>query len=406
MAGSGQEHGADRGISEPGGEIHPDWLRARQVAPWSVQVRGGARRGGRRSKYLLLSGQRITIAETSYTSDVYIRLPASAWRNMSSDRESFGLSQEELDAFNRDGYIGPFDLYGEAEMESSLRALRPKLLRTKNAVYHSERSASGVTNLSSYDRHLDIDFLARHITRPEIVDRVASILGPDVLCWRSEFFPKYPGDEGTDWHQADNFSNVAGSKHPQIVWPEDAQFGGTITVWAAFTEATRENGCLQFIPGSHKTMNYDEAKIMTYDSSRINNVTKNGIRRGFFGYDYRQLQKDPDWTPDESGAVSQVMRQGQFVIFWSTLMHASHPHSGATDKMRLGFAARYLPTSVRVYPFSEALEEFGGSASLERFGCVLVSGRDEFQHNRFVDATVDGFKYPARIATKVGVDVD
>jgi non-heme Fe2+,alpha-ketoglutarate-dependent halogenase len=308
----------------------------------------------------------------------------------------FPLSKEELDSFHRDGYVGPFDLYPVEEMQAHLKLLRPKLLNTKNAIYKQDKAISGVTNLANYDRHLDIDFLARHISRPEIVDRVACILGPDVLCWRTEFFPKYPGDEGTDWHQADNFSNVAGSKHPQIIWPEDAQFGGTITVWAAYTEATVENGCLQFIPGTHRTMNYDESKAMVYDADAINKVEKGGVRRGFFGYDYRQLQKDPHWSPDESKARSMVMRQGQFIIFWSTLMHASHPHSGVSKEMRLGFSARYLPTSVRVYPYSDTLEEFGGRASLDKFGCVLVSGEDRFQHNRFVNQTCNGFKFPVR----------
>ncbi|WP_236183840.1 chlorinating enzyme [Pseudomonas protegens] len=308
----------------------------------------------------------------------------------------FSLSQSELEKFHRDGYIGPFDLYQKDEMERSLQALRPKLLNTKKAIYSQDKAVSGITNLSNYDRHLDVDFLAAHITCPEIVDRVSSILGRDTLCWRSEFFPKYPGDEGTDWHQADNFSNVAGSKHPQIVWPEDAQFGGTITVWAAFTEATIENGCLQFIPGTHRTMNYDESKTMDYQSDAINKMEKDGVRRGFFGYDYRQLQKDPNWKPDESQAKSMVMRQGQFIIFWSTLMHASHPHNGLTDQMRLGFAARYLPTSVQVYPYSNTLEEFGGQASLDKFGCVLVSGDNRFPHNRFVDRTCNGFQFPRR----------
>jgi non-haem Fe2+, alpha-ketoglutarate-dependent halogenase len=326
------------------------------------------------------------------------RLPSYNGRAFmqSTVNRTYSLTEDELSQFNRDGFIGPFNLYEPAEMESNLCALRPKLLNTKNAIYANRAAASGTTNLGSYDRHIDIDFLAEHITKPQIVDRVASILGPDTLCWRTEFFPKYPGDEGTDWHQADNFSNVAGSKYPQIVWPEDAEFGGTITVWTAFTDARVDNGCLQFIPGSHRSMNYDESKVMAYDSATINNVTKSGVKRGFFGYDYRQLQKDPYWTPDESKAVSQVMRQGQFVIFWSTLMHASHPHSGLRGEMRLGFAARYLPTSVRVYPFSEGLEEFGGKASLERFGNVLVSGANEYRHNRFIESTVNGFRFPVR----------
>ena len=313
---------------------------------------------------------------------------------MEQQTGKFALTQDELDRFHRDGYIGPFDLYEPDEMAKNLRALRPRLMDMSNAIYGQKSTASGNTNLANYDRHLDIDFLAEHITRPEIANRVSSVLGRDTLCWRTEFFPKYPGDEGTDWHQADNFSNVAGSKHPQIVWPEDAEFGGTITVWTAFTEASVANGCLQFIPGSHRTMNYDESKTMVYDAASINNVTKGEVKRGFFGYDYRQLQKDPEWSPDESKAVSQVMKQGQFVLFWSTLMHASHPHSGLTNQMRLGFAARYLPTSVKVYPYSDALEEFGGSASLDRFGNVLVSGRDEYHHNRFADRTVNGYRFP------------
>lgn len=305
-------------------------------------------------------------------------------------KTGFALSEQEIEQFHQDGYIGPFDLYEPEEMERNLRALRPKLLNTRKAIYAQDKAVSGVTNLANYDRHIDVDFLADHITRPEIVDRLSSLLGPDVLCWRTEFFPKYPGDEGTDWHQADNFSNVAGSKHPQIVWPEDAEFGGTITVWSAFTDASIEMGCLQFIPGSHKTMNYDESKVMDYDADSIGKLEKDGVRRGFFGYDYRQLQKDPNWRPDESKARSMAMRQGQFIIFWSTLMHASHPHAGHTDNMRLGYAARYLPTQVKVYPYSNSLQEFGGEASLDKFGCVLVSGKDTFQHNRFVDKTVNG----------------
>jgi non-heme Fe2+,alpha-ketoglutarate-dependent halogenase len=310
-----------------------------------------------------------------------------------SQTASFSLTTEELDQFHRDGYIGPFDLYDPDEMERDLQALRPKLLNTKKAIYGRGKAVSGITN---YDRHLDVEFLARHITRPEIADRVSSILGPDVLCWRTEFFPKYPGDEGTDWHQADNFSSVDGYKRPQIVWPEDADFGGTLTAWTAFTDATLETACLQFVPGSHKTMNYDESKVMTYDEDAINQREKGGKKRGFFGYDFSQLRKDPNWTPDESKAVPQVMRQGQFILFWSTLMHASLPHAGRTDKMRLGFGARYLPTSVRVYPYSETLKEFGGEISLEKFGNVLVAGQNRYDHNRFVERTVDGYRFVVR----------
>lgn len=305
----------------------------------------------------------------------------------------FGFGENELKRFHEDGFAGPFTLYEPHEMELIMRKLRPQLLDTRKAIYQTEGAASGVTNLANYDRHFDVPFLAEHICRPEIVDRLSSILGADILCWRSEFFPKYPGDEGTDWHQAGTFANVDEEKKAQIEWPEGTNGRGTITVWTAFTESTIENGCMQVIPGTHRTIYYDEGKKMEYDAGRINQVDKNGVRRGFFGYDYRQLQVDPHWRPDETKAVSMVMRPGQFIMFWSTLLHASHPHSGNTKKMRLGFAARYLPTYCKVYPHRQSLDEFGGKANLDQYGVVLVSGDNLEPKNRVATSTAHGVPF-------------
>ena len=310
-------------------------------------------------------------------------------------KQDFSLSPDQLAGFRANGFFGPFQVYEIEEMKAAWRRERLQLLDRSKAVYQDEAAQSGNTNISNYDRHLDSSFLADHISRPQIVDRVASVLGPDLLCWRTEFFPKYPGDEGTDWHQADTFANASGK--PQILWPDEVkEFGGTITVWTAFTEANEENGCLQFIPGTHQQMNYDETKKMHYEPDRINQADKDGIRRGFFGYDYRELQMDPDFKPDESKAVSMVMRPGQAILFWSTLMHASVPHSGRTDEMRLGFAARYVPTSVRVYPDTTEIEEYGGRVSLERYGAVLVRGEDGFGFNKLATETTRGHAFTRR----------
>ncbi len=154
---------------------------------------------------------------------------------MTTQTSPYSLSDSELQHFQANGFVGPFTLYDREEMKQIWRRKRIELMDRSAAVYQDEAAKSGATNIANYDRHLDDDFLADHISRPEIVGRVASILGPDVLCWRSEFFPKYPGDEGTDWHQADTFANASGT--PQILWPNGSDFGGTITVWCAFTDA-------------------------------------------------------------------------------------------------------------------------------------------------------------------------
>jgi non-heme Fe2+,alpha-ketoglutarate-dependent halogenase len=304
---------------------------------------------------------------------------------MTSQAEDFALDAQQLADFHARGYAGPFTLYEPDEIKEIWRRERLRLLDRKDAVYQDEAAVSGTTNIANYDRHLDSDFLADHITRPEIVKRVSRILGPDVLCWRTEFFPKYPGDEGTDWHQADTFANASGT--PQIQWPDGSDFGGTITVWCAFSEASVDMGCLQFIPGTHRTMFYDETKRMHYVPDQVNSVEKDGIRRGFFGYDYRELQIDANWAPDESQAVNMEMRAGQFIVFWSTLMHASHPHSGRSRDMRMGFASRYVPASVQIYPGTDSIEEYGGRVSLDRYGAVLVHGENANTHNRIATHT-------------------
>jgi non-heme Fe2+,alpha-ketoglutarate-dependent halogenase len=243
--------------------------------------------------------------------------------------------------------------------------------------------------LSGYDRHLDIDFFSEHVMKRQLRDKLEDILGPDLLCWRSEFFPKYPGDEGTDWHQADSFSHASGA--PQIEWPS-SEFGGAVTIWTAITDSTKENGCLRFIPGTQEEMFYDESKDMDYQPDQVNETEKDGMKRGFFGYDYRNLQKDPDFKPDESAAVSIEMKAGQFVIFWSTLMHSSFPNN-STNKTRLGFTARYVPACVKVYPDTDTVDEYGTVLSLEKYGTILVSGEDKFGHNRMVTSNTRGFKF-------------
>ncbi len=56
--------------------------------------------------------------------------------------------------------------------------------------------------LNARDKHLQNDELLSLYVHPAIVERMAQLLGPDLLLWRSQFFPKYPGMGGTGWRQA------------------------------------------------------------------------------------------------------------------------------------------------------------------------------------------------------------
>jgi non-heme Fe2+,alpha-ketoglutarate-dependent halogenase len=65
--------------------------------------------------------------------------------------------------------------------------------------------------------------------------------------------------------------------------------------------------------------------------------------------------------------------------------------------MRMGFAARYVPSIVKVYPDTDYVEEYGGRISLERYGAVLVSGSHVPEYNkRIATQTTRGKKFEAR----------
>ena len=150
---------------------------------------------------------------------------------------------------------------------------------------------------------------------------------------------------------------------------------------------------MQFMPGTQRTMYFDESKGMHYDVGRVNKMVKNEVRRGFYGYDWREIRKDQNWEPDESRAVTVPCQDGQFIIFPSTLMHASTPHAGKTKETRVAFAVRYVPTSVIVYGHqkgSNIVRELGGSFSLDNYGAVLVSGKNDYSHNRIRTHTTRG----------------
>lgn len=309
----------------------------------------------------------------------------------SKSTKTYFFTKEELADFHEKGVAGPFTLFEPEEMKARWKKTRLDLFDRSKAAYPDAQPGSGVYD---YDRHLDNSFLAEVVCAPQIAHRMASILGPDVLCWRSEFFVKYPGDEATDWHQADNFGGANGIPH--ITWPNGKDFNGTLTAWVAFTDADVDTACMRYIVGTQRDLHYDESKGMHYEPERNNQRVISGELRGFFGYDWRQLRIDPNWEPDESRAISMPAKAGQFIIFWSTTMHASHPHLGKTKQMRLAFAPRYVPTSCRLYEHMQEtnrVNEFGGSFSLDKYGSVLVSGRNDYEHHRIATHTTRGVPF-------------
>lgn len=288
--------------------------------------------------------------------------------------EEASMSKEEqrrndLNFFEKNGFIGPIKLYEPEEAKEILHEIRIKNL---------DRSKILFDNDVNYDRHFDIAELTRHVGHKKIIEKVSSILGQDVLCWRSEFFPKFPGSAATEWHQVSNYQYATGTPmlKPTL---ENRTIPLDLTVWTCFTEATIENGCMKFLPGSHKKLYYDESKeIARGREEEYRSVTAN---TGFFGYDFQEFKVDEDWIPDEQKAVSMVMQPGECVIFSARCVHASHPNT-TKHKTRFAITARYTTPDVKVYSGMDTFQAHGGDFNLKDYGTVLVSGENKFDHNK------------------------
>ncbi|HKY39948.1 MAG TPA: chlorinating enzyme [Polyangiaceae bacterium] len=292
-----------------------------------------------------------------------------------------GETDERIRTFWEDGFIGPIPVYSPEEARELLQRIR---------IANVDRERILFDNDVNYDRHFDISELTRHIGRPQIVEVVRQLLGKDLLCWRSEFFPKFPGTAGTEWHQVTNYQYATGS--PMLKATRPAAHGLLdLTVWTAFTDCNRENGCMKFLPGSHKHAYYDESRSVS--AGRNGGYRSVTAGTSFFGYNFEDFKVDPSWIPDESAAVSMEMKAGECVIFSARCVHASHPNT-TRRTTRFAITSRYVATHVRVYPDWSRFEAHGGAFELADWGTVLVSGKDDFGHNRLRTHNNRGEAFP------------
>jgi non-heme Fe2+,alpha-ketoglutarate-dependent halogenase len=289
-----------------------------------------------------------------------------------------GLTDAQVAFFMENGFVGPFTLYQPEEAIKTWNRVKLEMALSKKKPHGS--------SVINYDRHLDCNTLSTHISRPEIIAKLRSLVGEDILCWKTNIFPKYPGEAGTGWHQSETFAagQVGRTPVPALKFTEQSEWPLEVNVWTAFSPARSEHGCLTFIPGTHKKSYYDESRPMTHKVE--------SKRHDFFGYDYSELKIDQTWDPDKQRSVKMEMDAGQFVIFVEKCVHGSMPNT-TKDQTRMALTSRYVPPSVKVYENVDRLREFGEEIDLSYHGCVLVSGQDRCGYNRVHQANLNGFPF-------------
>ncbi len=146
---------------------------------------------------------------------------------------------------------------------------------------------------------------------PEILDMVEQLIGPDIVLWGSQLFCK-PAGHGmaVPWHQDGQY------------WPLDPL--ATVTVRLAIEESIPENGCMRYLPGSHKRRLLERHEIVTASHVALSQAVSD---------------------VDERLARDDILQPGQISIHDVYLVHGSNENR--SDKRRSDYAIRYMPATTR-----------------------------------------------------------
>ena len=167
---------------------------------------------------------------------------------------------------------------------------------------------------------------------PNVLPIVRDLLGGDVRMPMGALFAKPSGHGSeTPWHQDQGLWNI--------------ELPTAVSCWVALDECTRDNGCLQMVPGSHK-------------GGAIPHVQKEGAI-------HKHL---PDEVVAPAKPVYLEMRPGAGVFFSGTTWHYSAPNT--SPDRRLGIVSVYVAAD----ELERACVASGKTARLQDAAWILRGG--------------------------------
>lgn len=236
------------------------------------------------------------------------------------------LGAEQVAAFERDGFVGPIEVLtadevaalrvAVADVIANLERHRERLYEIEQA--YSERPGAVVCHfLGGWLVHPRLRALAfdRRVVSP-----CAQLLGVGALrLWHDQVFAKPPHHPGVvPWHQDYSYwTRTTPACH--------------ITMNLMLDDADLDNGCVQFVPGSHR---WGLLPKLPFDAEL------EAIRR--------HLPHGAQWRP-----VPVPVRAGQATIHHSHTLHGSD--CNRSDRWRRAAVCNYMGAHVRVADGSQPL---------------------------------------------------
>ena len=184
--------------------------------------------------------------------------------------------------------------------------IRPELLSGPHNPYGQSAKLMG-----------NVDFL-EFCQHPDILDMVEHVIEPDIILWGSMIFAKPPSDgKAVPWHQDGRY------------WPIEPL--ETVTVRVSIDGSDTDNGCMQYIPGSHKARALELHEIDIRDDMAL------GQRMA---------------EVDASTAKDCILAPGGVSLHDVYTVHGSS-HNKHASRRRADYAIRYMPAT-SLYDRSES----------------------------------------------------
>ena len=258
------------------------------------------------------------------------------------------LSTEEITTYRGEGLVIP-NYQLPSALFADLREDCDRLIRENPEIRpeqlispHLEKRPGRTEGLRGGGRVL------RYATHPDILDLLEQLIGPDIILWGSAMFAKPAGDGmEVPWHQDGHY------------WPMRPL--AAITVWIAIDDSTTENGCMRYIPGSHKA-----GVLSHYLDERRDVALSQAIQKDLF---------------DETTAKDDVLMAGQMSLHDAFLIHGSRPNR--SRKRRAGLTFRYMPATSHFDRGIPAYQTAGLATIFAQRPLFLVRGVNRNPQNDF-----------------------
>lgn len=255
----------------------------------------------------------------------------------------------QMAAYERDGFVlvpGLFDAEEIALMRAAIET-DPAL---QQSLYDRKDTAGMATRMATWNHPGDSVYgLAARSER--VVDTMEAMLGGEVYHYHSKLTAKEPQVGGAwEWHQDYGYWYHNGCVFPLMA-----------SVMVALDHSTRENGCLQVVPGSHLAGRIDH-----------------GVMKGEqVGADPRRVEELLKRLP----VVYAEMAPGDGLFFHSNVLHRSDQNRSMNRRWTVLMcynAARNDPYLEHHHPQYTPLSKVDDGA-IKRAGMKLAGSSDEFR---------------------------